>query len=68
MGWIRSIIFVAMVAALGGVRAKAAEPAECRWTEEKITIDGVADETCWAKAQVRKGKKRIPRRSVAPCA
>src|SRR3954470_9901804 len=51
MGWIRTTIFVAVVAALGCCLLKAAEP-ECRWTEERITIDGVADEPCWGKAQV----------------
>jgi uncharacterized repeat protein (TIGR03806 family) len=32
--------------------ALAVEPAECRWTNEPIKIDGVADEQAWAKAQV----------------
>src|SRR6266550_3707914 len=52
MGFIRITSFVAVVAALLCSHLKAAEPAECRWTEDRITIDGVADEACWAKAQV----------------
>src|SRR5947208_5082077 len=52
MGWIRSIIFALVLAALACLRAKAAEPAECRWTQERITIDGLADEPAWARAQV----------------
>src|SRR4051812_17164758 len=52
MGWIRNTIFVAVVAALGCSQALAAEPAECRWTEERITIDGAGDEACWKSAQV----------------
>ena len=52
MGWKRITFFVAVIAALVCCRSKAAEPAECRWTEEKISIDGVADEACWAKAQL----------------
>src|SRR5882672_3504829 len=51
MGWNRRIVLFVVIAALAA-RARAAEPAECRWTEERITIDGVADEACWAKAQV----------------
>jgi uncharacterized repeat protein (TIGR03806 family) len=51
MSWIRRTFFVVVVAALACV-ARAAEPAECRWTEERINIDGVADERCWGKAQV----------------
>src|SRR6266699_3473381 len=51
MGWIRCTFLTAIVAALGCCLARAAEPAECRWTEERINIDGVADEPCWANAQ-----------------
>ncbi|HEV8608395.1 MAG TPA: PQQ-dependent sugar dehydrogenase, partial [Tepidisphaeraceae bacterium] len=52
MGWIRETILVAVIAALACCRALAGEPVECRWTEEKITIDGVADEGAWARAQL----------------
>src|SRR5690349_717644 len=34
---------------------QAAEPLECRWTEEKIVIDGKADETAWKAATVIDG-------------
>src|SRR6266850_3793334 len=51
MGWNRRIVLFVVIAALAA-RARAVEPAECRWTEERINIDGVADEACWAKAQV----------------
>src|SRR6266566_6110676 len=48
MRW--KIVFVLM-AVWGAVVARA-EVVECRWTEEPIKIDGVADEAAWGKAQI----------------
>ena len=52
MSLIRITSFVAVVAALGCWCVKAAEPAECRWTEDRITIDGVADEAVGENAPI----------------
>src|SRR5882724_5748839 len=35
--------------------AMAAEPFECRWTEDRIVIDGKGDEPAWKKAAVIDG-------------
>src|SRR5258705_12194612 len=38
--------------AVWGLASVRAAVVECRWTEEQIRIDGVADEAAWGKAQV----------------
>src|SRR5688572_11377186 len=54
MGFRAAAIFL-LSWALPTALARAADPpppAECRWTETPIRLDGLADEPAWSKAQV----------------